>query len=293
MTVIGVGRLIVQRQDYENSIERSYQREMGARVQLAEGTNPDAARATINREEANRAHLRDSISGDTRDTVILVACGLIAGLLGALLLFVGLITAMRRPLEALVGAAGRLAGGDRSARVEVGGVSEVATLGQAFNEMAAELELEASERDQLDRMKDEFVLTASHELRSPLTSVQGFAELLMMERDSLTPRQAETVEIILDNSRHLVRLLNDLLDLARTDAGRLTIRPEPTRPAPLVEDAVRTMRAQTEASGQTLTAADRPRAAPGRTSRPTGFAKYWSICLRMPMSTRPKERLSR
>ena len=252
MTVIGVGRLIVQRQDYENSIERSYQREIAAQVQLAEGRNPAQARATIARETTNRAHLRDSISGDTRDTVILVGAGLIAGLLGALLLFVGLIQAMRRPLEALVAAAGRLAGGDRSARVEVGGVSEVATLGTAFNEMAAELELEASERDQLDRMKDEFVLTASHELRSPLTSVQGFAELLMMERDSLTPRQVETVEIILDNCRHLVRLLNDLLDLARSDAGRLQVRPQPTHLEPLVEDVVRTMRAQTEASHQTL-----------------------------------------
>jgi signal transduction histidine kinase len=252
VTVIGVGRLIVQRQDYENSIERSYQKEMQARVQLAEGARPAKARATIAREEANREHLRDSISGDTRDTVILVGAGLIAGLLGALLLFVGLIQAMRRPLEALVGAAGQLAGGDRSARVEVGGVSEVATLGKAFNEMAAELELEASERDQLDRMKDEFVLTASHELRSPLTSVQGFAELLMMERDSLTPRQVETVEIILDNCRHLVRLLNDLLDLARSDAGRLAIRPQPTELAPLVEDVVRTMRAQTESSEQAL-----------------------------------------
>jgi len=252
MTVIGVGRLIVQRQDYENSIERSYQREIQARVQLAEGTNPAAAQATVRREEANRERLRDSISGDTRDTVILVGAGLIAGLLGALLLFVGQITAMRRPLEALVAAAGRLAGGDRSARVRVGGVSEVATLGKAFNEMAAELELEASERDRLDRMKDEFVLTASHELRSPLTSVQGFAELLMMERDSLTPRQVETVEIILDNCRHLVRLLNDLLDLARSDAGRLQVRPQPTQLAPLVDDVVRMMRAQTEASDQTL-----------------------------------------
>ena len=77
-------------------------------------------------------------------------------------------------------------------------------------------------------MKDEFVLTASHELRSPLTSVQGFAELLMLERDKLSPKQADTVEIILDNTRHLVRLLNDLLDLARSDAGRLTIKPAPT-----------------------------------------------------------------
>jgi signal transduction histidine kinase len=119
--------------------------------------------------------------------------------------------------------------------------------------MADELEREASKRDQLDRIKDEFVLTASHELRSPLTSVQGFAELLMLEREKLSPKQAETVEIILDNSRHLVRLLNDLLDLARSDAGRLAIKPVPTEVAPLVEDAIRTMRAQTEASGQTLT----------------------------------------
>ena len=184
--------------------------------------------------------------------MIVVAAGLLAGLLGALLLFTGVVVAMRRPLEELVAAAGRLAAGDRTTRVEVGGVSETAALGKAFNEMAAELELEASERDQLDRMKDEFVLTASHELRSPLTSVQGFAELLMMERESLTPRQVETVEIILDNCRHLVRLLNDLLDLARSDAGRLAIRPKPTRLGPLIEDVVRSMRAQTDSSGQTL-----------------------------------------
>jgi signal transduction histidine kinase len=251
--VIGVGHLIAQRQDYESSIERSYQMEMVARAELAEGVGGKAARRTIAGEEAKREALRSSISDDTRNTAILVGAGLLAGLIGALLLFVGLIATMRRPLQRLVDAAGRLAAGDRSTRVEVGGPAETATLGKAFNEMAAELELEASERDRLDRMKDEFVLTASHELRSPLTSVQGFAELLMMDRDSLTRRQVETVEIILDNCRHLVRLLNDLLDLARSDAGRLAIRPRPTRLGPLVEDVVRTMRAQTEKSEQTLT----------------------------------------
>jgi signal transduction histidine kinase len=252
MTVIGVGRLVNQRQDYESGIERSYQAEIVARTNLAEGVAPKAARAAVKRQEAKREELRDSISGGTRDTVLLVAAGLVAGLVGALLLFAGLIATMRRPLEALVAAAGRLAGGDRSARVEVGGPAETATLGAAFNEMAAELELEASEREKLDRMKDEFVLTASHELRSPLTSVQGFAELLMMDRESLTQRQVETVEIILDNCRHLVRLLNDLLDLARSDAGRLAIRPRPTQLAPLIEDVIRTMRAQTDLSNQTL-----------------------------------------
>jgi signal transduction histidine kinase len=253
MAVIGVGRFIEQRQDFEDQIARSYQVEMGARVQIAQGADGGQARATVEREAQRRSELRDEISADTRDTALLVAAGLIAGLTGALLLFSGLISSMRRPLEELVDAAGRLAGGDRSARVEVGGLSETATLGAAFNEMAEELEQEESRRRELDKLKDEFVLTASHELRSPLTSVQGFAELLMLDRTSLTPKQAETVEIILDNCRHLVRLLNDRLDLARSDAGRLAIRPEPTEVAPLIEDVVRTMRGQTDAAAQILT----------------------------------------
>jgi signal transduction histidine kinase len=254
MAVIGVGRFISQRQDYENGVERSYQIEMAARVRIAEGRGGKPDRKVVANQTQRRQELQDRISDDTRDTALLVAAGLIAGLTGALLLFSGLISSMRRPLEELVDAAGRLAGGDLKARVEVGGLSETAALGAAFNEMAEQLEREASQREMLDRLKDEFVLTASHELRSPLTSVQGFAELLMLERESLTPRQVETVEVILDNSRHLVRLLNDLLDLARSDAGRLVIRPQPTELAPLLEDSVRLMRAQTDAADQSLTA---------------------------------------
>jgi len=252
LAVIGVGRFFQERQDFEDATARSYQREAAALVQLVQGDRPAAARAQVAAERQRRRQLRDDVAGDTRDTAILVGAGLVAGLIGALLLFGGLISSMRRPLEQLVDASGRLAGGDLDARVKVGGPAETAALGAAFNEMADELQREAGRRDQLDRMKDEFVLTASHELRSPLTSVQGFAELLMLERENLSPKQAETVEIILDNTRHLVRLLNDLLDLARSDAGRLAIKPVPTEVGPLVEDAVRSIRALTEASDQSL-----------------------------------------
>ncbi len=252
LAVIGVARFLQQRQDYENATARSYQREIVARNRLAQGRNPAVARATVISQQKQRQALRDEISSETRDTALLVGAGLIAGLTGAALLFTGLISSMRRPLEDLVDASGRLAGGDLDARVKIGGLAETATLGGAFNEMAEELQRRAGERDQLDRMKDEFVLTASHELRSPLTSVQGFAELLLLEREKLSPKQAETVEVILDNTRHLVRLLNDLLDLARSDAGRLTIRPEQTGATGLIEDAVRTMRAQLDARGQAL-----------------------------------------
>ena len=112
MAVIGVGRFIQQRQDFENSIARSYQAEMAARVQLAQGEHPAAARAAIAAQAGTREQLHNNISGDTRDTALLVAAGLIAGLTGALLLFSGLIASMRRPLEELVEAAGRLAEGD-------------------------------------------------------------------------------------------------------------------------------------------------------------------------------------
>jgi signal transduction histidine kinase len=252
LAVIGVARFLQQRQDFENATARSYQREIEARNDLAAGQKPVRARAAIEAQQSRRQVLRSEISDETRDTALLVGAGLIAGLTGAALLFTGLISSMRRPLEDLVEASGRLASGDLDVRVKVGGLSETATLGGAFNEMAEELQRRAGERDQLERMKDEFVLTASHELRSPLTSVQGFAELLLLEREKLSPQQAETVEVILDNTRHLVRLLNDLLDLARSDAGRLTIRPEPTGAASLIEDAVRTMRAQFDARGQDL-----------------------------------------
>ncbi len=250
--MIGVARFLEQRQDFEDATARSYQREIEARNRLAQGQRPVAARAAIISQQRQRQVLRDEISSETRDTALLVGAGLIAGLTGAALLFTGLISSMRRPLEDLVDASGRLAGGDLDARVQIGGLAETATLGSAFNEMAEELQRRAGERDQLDRMKDEFVLTASHELRSPLTSVQGFAELLLLERERLSPKQAETVEVILDNTRHLVRLLNDLLDLARSDAGRLTIKPVPTETAGLIEEAVRTMRAQFDARRQRL-----------------------------------------
>ena len=82
MAVIGVGRFIQQRQDFEDSIARSYQVEMVARERIARGTGGERARAVVAQRQ-RRSELRDEISGDTRDTALLVAAGLIAGLTGA------------------------------------------------------------------------------------------------------------------------------------------------------------------------------------------------------------------
>jgi signal transduction histidine kinase/DNA-binding response OmpR family regulator len=84
-----------------------------------------------------------------------------------------------------------------------------------------------SERARLERAKSDFVATASHELRSPLTSIKGFVELLDRSPENMSPRQREFVEIILRSTDRLVDLVNDLLDVARIEADHVEITRRP------------------------------------------------------------------
>jgi signal transduction histidine kinase len=207
------------------------------------------AGATRNARDGARTDARR----DTRNTTILVAAGLAGALLAALILFSGLINSMRAPLARLVEGARRLAGGDLETRVEAGGPVEIATLGKAFNEMATALERDARERDRVERMKDDFVLTVSHELRTPVTVVKGFSEMLTADRHSLNARQLEAAEVIADSAGQLQTMINDLLDLARSDAGKLRIDPEPTAVRSLTQRVGRQMRPNFEEKNQRLT----------------------------------------
>jgi histidine kinase len=204
--------------------------------------------STRDAREAARQEARD----DTRETALLVAVGLAGALVAALLLFSGLINSMRAPLARLVSGARRVAGGDLEARVETGGPDEIEALGRAFNEMATALERDAKERDRIEQMKDDFVLTVSHELRTPVTVVKGFAEMLIAEK-RLGANQREAAEVIAESASQLQGLIEDLLDLARSDAGKLRINPEPTSVRPLVQKIGRQIRPSFEEKNQKLT----------------------------------------
>jgi len=214
-------------------------------------TNSGDALATAARDA--RDNSREDARTETRNTTLLVAAGLAGALLAALILFSGLINSMRAPLGRLVEGARRLAGGDLRTRVEIGGPVEIATLGRAFNEMANALERDARERDRVERMKDDFVLTVSHELRTPVTVVKGFAEMLTAQRQSLNSRQYEAAEVIAESSAQLQKMINDLLDLARSDAGKLRIEPKPTPVRPLAQRVGRQMRPHFEEKNQRFT----------------------------------------
>jgi protein-histidine pros-kinase len=78
-----------------------------------------------------------------------------------------------------------------------------------------------------NRMKSEFLASMSHELRTPLNGIIGFSELLLDRRPgALNPKQEEYLTDILSSGRHLLRLINDVLDLSKVEAGRMELHPE-------------------------------------------------------------------
>jgi signal transduction histidine kinase len=91
---------------------------------------------------------------------------------------------------------------------------------------------------ELDRMKDEFVSTVSHELRTPLTSIRAFSEILLTNPDLDVSRRNEFLSSIVKESERLTRLINQVLDMAKMDAGRLEWNQDEIELRSLIKDAV-------------------------------------------------------
>src|SRR5437762_5957516 len=107
-----------------------------------------------------------------------------------------------------------------------------------------------AELDQAGKLKDQFLANVSHELRTPLNSVIGFSDLLLTmasPENPLTETQRDYLETIARNGRHLLELINELLDLSKIAAGRMELRLEPLELGPLLQEAADSVRAQLEA----------------------------------------------
>jgi PAS domain S-box-containing protein len=126
---------------------------------------------------------------------------------------------------------------------------------------AAEAALRAAkeEAERANRAKSDFLSRMSHELRTPLNAVLGFGQLLLADtRDPLTRGQQGRVQELVHGGRHLLSLINDVLDLARIEAGGLHVALAPVDLDPLVEDCLRLVQPAADERRLTLT-----RPAPG------------------------------
>jgi two-component system sensor histidine kinase BaeS len=164
-------------------------------------------------------------------TFLLVTGGL--ALLAAALVSAYLARRMTRPLAAMEDAAGRIAAGDLSVRVDTEGLpdDELAGLTRSFNAMANELETARGH-------ERAFLLSISHDLRTPLTSIKGYAEAIADGTVEGRDDRIRAAEVIESEARRLERLVADLLDLARLDAHRFSLTPRPVDARTVVEETV-------------------------------------------------------
>ena len=108
----------------------------------------------------------------------------------------------------------------------------------ALERASAELRAANQRLTELDRMKDDFLSTVTHELRTPLTSIRAFSEILRDHPDLPAAKRTAYLDIVIKESERLTRLINDVLDLAKIDAGRADWNAEPVDLAEVVRDAL-------------------------------------------------------
>jgi signal transduction histidine kinase len=114
---------------------------------------------------------------------------------------------------------------------------------QALRQKNVELEEQYRQAQAASRMKSIFLANMSHELRTPLTAVIGFAEILVDGKvGPLTVEQLDFMQDILSNGKHLLGLINDVLDLARVEAGMMPVRPERVCLPDLVRESIAGLR---------------------------------------------------
>ncbi|MDH3607045.1 MAG: ATP-binding protein [Acidimicrobiia bacterium] len=131
-----------------------------------------------------------------------------------------------RPVRQLISAAGALADGDYSARVDANGSPAMRQVTASFNDMARRLETADEQRRRL-------LADLGHELRTPLTVVRGEIEAML---DGVHQPDQDNLEMLMGEVRVMERLLEDLRTLSLIEAGALALHPEPTEIVALVED---------------------------------------------------------
>lgn len=182
-----------------------------------------------------------TILGQLRELITPIwQAGLVA-LLASLVLALLLTRWVARPLNNLADAAGEVAAGRYDQHIEASGPAELKGLAHAFNEMVDQVR--ASQQSQRD-----FIANISHELKTPLTSIAGFAQAIMDGTASNEGERHRAAEVIHQETQRLRRMVDQLLSLARFDAGQVELSINPIDLAELLENCLVRMQPAAQAA---------------------------------------------
>ena len=169
-------------------------------------------------------------------TALATAGVLLVLLLGALAWLVA--RQVVTPVRLAARIAERFSAGRLSERMAVRGRDDLARLALSFNQMAASLQHQIGQLEELSRMQQQFVSDVSHELRTPLTTVRMAADVLYESRDDFDPVVQRSVELLQAQLDRFEALLTDLLEISRFDAGFAVLDAEPTDLVQVVQRVV-------------------------------------------------------
>ncbi len=169
-----------------------------------------------------------------------VVIGFAAGSLGlAILLGYAVSTSLVHPITLMDSRLRQIASGDFSKRVEVPNRDELGTLANNLNRMNNELRNLYQQIEASSRHKSDFLASMSHELRTPLNAIIGYSEMLTEEAEDRDQKDlVPDLQNIRASGKHLLALINDILDLSKIEAGRIELSPEAFDIAGLIEEVV-------------------------------------------------------
>jgi two-component system cell cycle sensor histidine kinase PleC len=125
---------------------------------------------------------------------------------------------------------------------------------EQLSELARRYEVEKLRAESANRSKSEFLANMSHELRTPLNAINGFSEIMLAEMFGPLGdrRYKDYAQDILNSGQHLLAVINDILDMSKIEAGKMTLSLEPVAVDEIAEEAVRLVRTRAETAGLTL-----------------------------------------
>ncbi|MBI4322317.1 MAG: HAMP domain-containing protein [Chloroflexi bacterium] len=171
--------------------------------------------------------------------------GLLA-LIAAFLLVWFTIRRVARPIEELIVASERMASGDLSVPISARGGDEVGRLAATFDRMRLKLHAAQAAQEELARAKEQFLSNVSHELRSPLGHVKGYVTTLLRQDAQWDERTRQRfLREVLAGTEQLQKMVDELLDMSRLEAGRFQVETEPVNIGQVTRAAVRWVRSET------------------------------------------------